>query len=151
MTKVYREKVSSLNNATVSDGRYIYNGNVAADPWRLGATAPGYVVRPNKKAVRRKHSTFNIVSGLFLLAVVSLLYTGNVIAVNQLMKEVNDLSRRYNSIVSGNEVLKAEIARKSSLDRISTMAKEEVGLTNPKEPPVWFEIDQDKLEELTKK
>jgi hypothetical protein len=48
-------------------------------------------------------------------------------------------------------VLKAEIARKSSLDRISLMAKEEVGLTNPKEPPIWFEVDQDKIDELTKR
>ena len=86
-----------------------------------------------------------------MLAALSLLYTGNVIAVNQLMKEVNDLNNRYNSIVSNTEVLKAEIARKSSLDRISLMAKEEVGLTNPKEPPVWFEVDQDKIDELTKR
>jgi len=48
-------------------------------------------------------------------------------------------------------VLKAEIARKSSLDRISTMASQDVGLTNPKEPPVWFEVDDEKLQELTKK
>ena len=132
----------------VSDGRYIYNGNVVSDQ---PASVPIRETRPNRKAVRRKHSTFNIVSGLFLLAALSLLYTGNVIAVNQLMKEVNDLNNRYNSIVSNTEVLKAEIARKSSLDRISLMAKEEVGLTNPKEPPVWFEVDQDKIDELTKR
>jgi hypothetical protein len=61
------------------------------------------------------------------------------------------LNNRSNTIISGNEVLKAEIARKSSLDRISTMASQEVGLTNPKEPPVWFEVDDEKLQELTKK
>lgn len=148
MAKVYREQTSSLNTSTVSDGRYIYNGNVVSDQH---AAASGNAVQSNKRVARRKHSTFNIVSGLFLLAAASLLYTGNVIAVNQLMKEVNDLNNRYNSILSNNEVLKAEIARKSSLDRISTMAKEEVGLTNPKEPPVWFEVDQGKIDELTKK
>jgi hypothetical protein len=148
MARVYRENASSSNHATVSDGRYIYNGDVAAEPHVVRSTQ---TARFNTKAVRRKHSTFNIVSGLFLLAAASLLYTGNVIAVNQLMKEVNDLNNRYNSIVSGNEVLKAEIARKSSLDRISTMAIQEVGLTNPKEPPVWFEIDEDKLQEMIKR
>lgn len=148
MARTYREQSPSLNNATVSDGRYIYNGDVVADP-RIAPSSQ--TLRSNKKAVQRKHSTFNIVSGLFLLAVASLLYTGNVIAVNQLMKEVNDLNNRYNTIISGNEVLKAEIARKSSLDRISTMASQEVGLTNPKEPPVWFEVDEEKLQELTKK
>jgi len=148
MARIYREHTSPLSTSTVSDGRYIYNGNVVSGQQ---AAAPSNEIRQNRKAVRRKHSTFNIVSGLFLLAALSLLYTGNVIAVNQLMKEVNDLDNRYNSIVSNTEVLKAEIARKSSLDRISLMAKEEVGLTNPKEPPVWFEVDQDKIEELTKK
>ena len=148
MARIYSEHTSPLSTSTVSDGRYIYNGNVISGQH---AAASNNEVRQNRKAVRRKHSTFNIVSGLFLLAALSLLYTGNVIAVNQLMKEVNDLNNRYNSIVSNTEVLKAEIARKSSLDRISLMAKEEIGLTNPKEPPVWFEVDQDKIDELTKK
>lgn len=148
MARVYGEQGSELQSSTVSDGRYIYNGNVVSSRQAAGTTPMN---RPNKKAVRRKHSTFNIVSGLFLLAALCLLYTGNVIAVNQLMKEVNDLNNRYNAIISNNEVLKAEIARKSSLDRISTMAKEDLGLTNPKEAPIWFEVDQDKVDELTKR
>jgi len=148
MGKDYRERASELNAPTVSDGRYIYNGGVASEPMGF---SPNPARKTNKRAVHRKHSTFNIVSGLFLIAAACLLYTGNVIAVNQLMKEVNDLSVRYNAIASNNEVLKAEIARKSSLDRISTMAKDELGLINPKEPPVWFEVDQDKVDELTKK
>lgn len=148
MAKVYREQASQLNTPTVSDGRYIYNGNVVSEPQNVVLDSTR---KTNKRAIRRKHSTFNIVSGLFFLAATSLLYTGNVIAVNQLMKEVNDLNVRYNAIMSNNEVLKAEIARKSSLDRIGTMAKEELGLTNPKEPPVWFEVDQDKVDELTKR
>jgi cell division protein FtsL len=127
--------------------RQIYNGDVMVDPQ---ATAPADAIRPNKRAEKRKHSTFNIVGALFLLAVVSLLYTSNVIAVNQLAKEVNDLTNRYNSIVSANEVLKAEINRKSSLDRIGTLATG-LGMTNPKEAPVWIEIDRDKIDELTGK
>ena len=148
MAKSYFDHASALNAPTVSEGRYIYNGNVLSQPHAAGRNI---AEKANRKAVQRKHSTFNIVGGLFLLAAISLLYTGNVIAVNQLMKEVNDLTNKYNALVSNNEVLKAEIARKSSLDRISTMAKDELGLTNPKEPPVWFEVDQDKIEELTKK
>jgi cell division protein FtsB len=147
MAKNYRERASQLNAPTVSDGRYIYNGSVASEAERF---SPDQARKTNKRTVQRKHSTFNIVSGLFLLAAACLLYTGNVIAVHQLMKDVNDLNTRYNAIASNNEVLKAEIARKSSLDRISTMAKDELGLINPKEPPVWFEVDEDKVEELTK-
>ena len=148
MARAYDGHASSINASTVSDGRYIYNGDVVADH---PVSGPQREVLANRRAVRRKHSTFNIVSGLFLLAALSLLYTGNVIAVNQLMKEVNDLNNRYSTIVSNTEVLKAEIARKSSLDRISLTAKEELGLTNPKEPPVWFEVDQDKVDEVAKK
>ncbi|MDE3057701.1 MAG: septum formation initiator family protein [Bacteroidota bacterium] len=134
-----------LPDAAEQHDRQIYNGDMIADPQD---SVPGYAVRPNKKAARRKHSTFNIVGALFLLAVVSLLYTSNVIAVNQLAKEVNDLTNRYNTIISANEVLKAEINRKSSLDRISALATE-LGMTNPKEAPVWIEIDRDKVDELT--
>jgi cell division protein FtsB len=148
MARAYNGNASSINASTVSDGRYIYNGDVVSDQ---PVSGPQREVRANRKTVRRKHSTFNIVSGLFIVAALSLLYTGNVIAVNQLMKEVNDLNNRYNTIVSNTEVLKAEIARKSSLDRIGLTAKEELGLTNPKEPPVWFEVDQDKVDEVTRK
>jgi len=147
MAKDFRQGSAQLTAPTVEDGRYIYNGGIASVPQSYPSAGP----RPaNRKAVRRKHSTFNIVGALFILAAACLLYTGNVIAVNQLMKEVNDLTVRYNTIASNNEVLKAEIARKSSLDRIGTMAKDELGLVNPKEPPVWFEIDQDKVDDLTK-
>ena len=148
MARDAREHSPAPTSATVSDGRYIYNSNVVGDQRDAASEQPN---RANRKAVQRRHSTFNIVSGLFLIATASLLYTGNVIMVNQLMKEVNDLNNRCNAIVSGNEVLRAEIARKSSLDRISTLATEEVGLTNPKEPPVWFEVDEEKIQELAKK
>lgn len=137
-------RTPAIFDDTEPNDRQIYNGNVIADPQ---GTAPSYAIRPNKKAVKRKHSTFNIVGALFLLAIASLLYTSNVIAVNQLAKEVNDLTNRYNSIVSANEVLKAEINRKSSLDRIGSLASG-LGMTNPKEAPVWIEIDHDKVDEL---
>ena len=148
MAKGYAQQTSRLDSPTVSDGRYIYNGNYLAQPRTQAQNAPA---RTNRRTVQRKHSTFNIVGGLFLVAATALLYTGNVIAVHQLMKDVNDLTTRYNTIASNNEVLRAEIARKSSLDRISSMAKDDLGMSNPKEQPVWFEVDQDKVEELTKK
>jgi cell division protein FtsB len=83
-----------------------------------------------------------------LIATAALLYVGNVIAVNNLAKEVNDLQSKHNQIVSTNEVIKAEINRKASLERISLMAQEKLGMTNPKEAPVWFEIDPEKETEV---
>jgi len=143
MAKLTRDDLPPARS-TVADGRYIYNVPVAADPQK---STPGYVAWSNKKTALRKHSTFNIVGALFGLAVVSLLYTSNVITVNQLAKEVNDLNDRYTKIISANELLKAEINRKSSLDRINRIATDDLGMVNPKEAPVWFEIDPEQLEE----
>jgi cell division protein FtsB len=144
MAKITLENIPEARSR-VADGRYIYNTPIANDPQ---TSAPGYAVRPNKKTSSRKHSTSNIVGALFGLAVVSLLYTSNVITVNQLAKEVNDLNDRYAKIVSANELLKAEINRKSSLERINRIATEDLGMVNPKEAPVWFEIDTEQLEEI---
>ena len=101
--------------------------------------------------LRKKTKTSNIVATFFGIAIVCLLYVGNVIAVNNLAKELNDLNMRYNSILSMNEVLKAEIARKASLERISLMAQEKLGMMNPKDQPVWFEVSTEKLEEVKEK
>ncbi|MDD8018222.1 MAG: septum formation initiator family protein, partial [Bacteroidota bacterium] len=116
------------------------------------ARVPGYAVRPPaRKITKRKVKTTNVVGVMILVAIVALFYVGNVIAVNNLAKEVNDLRIRHNQIVSMNEVLKAEINRKSSLDRISLLAQEQLGMSNPKEAPVWFEVDREKEAELLKK
>ncbi len=130
---------------TTADGRYIYNGGLAEEDRKLANGGPAGT---NRRTVRRKHSTFNIVGALFGTAVVCLLYTSNVIAVHQLAKEVNDLTSKYNAILSANEVLKVEINRKSNLERISALAASETGLTNPTEPPIWFEVDEHRLDDL---
>ncbi len=130
--------------------RQIYNNAIAVtfDPQ---ATVPGYAVpRQNVRRVntKKRTKTSNIVGILFLVATVALLYVGNVIAVNNLAKEVNDLNARHNQIISTNEVIKAEINRKASLERISLMAQEKLGMTNPKEAPIWFEVDPEKEIEI---
>jgi len=131
------------------DDRQFYNSGIAiaADPQ---SSAPGYAVRQNVRTSqsRKKTKTSNIVGLLFLIAVVAVLYVGNVIAVNNLAKEVNDLNARYMKITSTNEVIKAEINRKASLERISLMAQEKLGMVNPQEPPVWFRVDDERLSEI---
>lgn len=69
--------------------------------------------------------------------------SANVIAVNNLAKEVNDLNMKHNQILRTN-VIKAEINWKASLERISLMAQEKLGMVNPKEAPTWFEVDGEK-------
>lgn len=133
--------------------RQFYN-NAIALPVDPQAANPGYAV--TKQNVRRVNTkkrtkTSNVVGILFLIAAIALFYVGNVIAVNNLAKEVNDLNAKHNQIISTNEVIKAEINRKASLERISLMAQEKLGMINPKEAPVWFEVDPEKEMEVKEK
>jgi len=121
--------------------RYIFSG----DPQERVA---GYVVRPNKRGVRRKLSTFNVIVALFVCAAAIILYIGNVIEVNRLALEVNQLQSRHNKIMNSNEALRAEISRKSSLERIGKIATEELRMKYPNGQAIWFDIDLEKLEEL---
>ena len=135
------------------DDRQIYN-NAINIPLYSQSNSSGYAIpRQNVRRVntKKRTKTSNIVGSLFLIATVALLYVGNVIAVNNLAKEVNDLNTKYNQIISTNEVIKAEINRKASLERISLMAQEKLGMTNPKEAPVWFDVDPEKEIEVKEK
>ncbi len=150
----------SFHNSTIDvvempkfNDRLIYN-NAMPLPLHPQGITPGYALpRENVRRVntQKRAKTSNIVGILFLIATAALFYVGNVIAVNNLAKEVNDLNARYNQIISTNEVIKAEINRKASLERISLMAQEKLGMTNPKEAPVWFEVDPDKEIEVKEK
>jgi cell division protein FtsL len=129
----------------VADDRRIYTGGLASDPDMLAQRA---APKKNRKTVHRRHSTFNIVGLLFGIAVICLLYTSNVIAVNQLAKEVNDLKEKHTALVNQNGMIQADIKRKSTRSRIAVLATEQLGMVDPSEPPGWFEVDEQKLENL---
>ncbi|NUN69929.1 MAG: hypothetical protein HUU02_09495 [Bacteroidetes bacterium] len=132
------------------DDRQIYNNALGA-AGEIPQAHPGYALpKQNVRRVnaKKRTKTSNIVGILFLTATVALLYVGNVIAVNNLAKEVNDLNARHSQIISTNEVIRAEINRKASLERISLMAQEKLSMVNPKEAPVWFEMDREKVNEV---
>ncbi|MBX2990760.1 MAG: septum formation initiator family protein [Bacteroidetes bacterium] len=126
--------------------RRIYNG----DPQ---SKIPGYAVRPeNKKVERRKRrSTFNIVTALFLAAIAIVVYIGNIITVNQLVVEVHQLQTRYDKISNSNNVLKAEINRKSGWESIGNTAKTRLGLTHPEKRAQAFDVDERKLNKFSNK
>jgi len=124
--------------------RYVYGDSSAS-------SAPRFVVRPNKKVVGRKVSTFSIIVLLFGFGFAIVSYIGNIIAVNGLAAEVNQLQAHYDKIVNGNAVLKAEINRKSGWERIGKIASEQVGLRYLKEQPTLFDVDDDMMEQARKK
>lgn len=153
MAKSFQNNPLGIVDMPKFNDRQIYN-NVITMPHDLQANVSGYALpRQNVRRVNTKYrtKTSNIVGVLFIVATVALLYVGNVIAVNNLAKEVNDLNMRYNQIISTNEVIKAEINRKASLERISLMAQEKLGMTNPKEAPSWFEVYSEKEIEVKEK
>jgi cell division protein FtsL len=136
----------SPQSAASTDRRYIYSG----DPQDK---IPGYAIRPRNTtaAGTRKRATFNIVAALFLIAIVSVAYVSNILAVNQLTVEVNRLEQQYEKIENANKVLKAEINRKSAWERIGNVATQQLGLQYPKERPEQLEIDASRLEKFQDK
>jgi len=91
---------------------------------------------------KRRSSTFNTMAALFLAAVAIVLYISNIIAVNRLAVEVNDLQQKYAAVLNGNEILRAEINRRSSLERIGKIANEQLGLQHPEQQPQVLDVDE---------
>jgi cell division protein FtsL len=85
-------------------------------------------------------------AGLFLAAVGIILYISNIIAVNRLVVEVNDLQQKYAAVMNENEILRAEVNRRASLERIGKIATEKLGLQHPKEQPQTLEVDESLVE-----
>jgi cell division protein FtsL len=115
--------------------RYVYGDTP-------GSTRPQYAIRPNKKAVGRKVSTFYLIVVLFSLGVGIVAYINNIIVVNRLAAENNQLQTQYDKVTNTNAVLKAEINRKSGWERIGKIAGEQVGLHYAKEQPELFDVDE---------
>jgi cell division protein FtsL len=125
----------------------VYGGTMPPPSAEVQAQGLGAPPR-NRKFAKRKISTFNIILLLFGAAAVIVLYISNIIAVDRLMMEINRLQQQHARILSEQEILKAEVNRLSSLERINRKAAEELGLVNPKEPPVWIDVDREKIREI---
>lgn len=124
--------------AEPADQRFVYNGETIT---------PGIdpAIRTNRPVRHRHRSPFKsmfIVLGISLLIV---FYIWNKIRVQQLTVEITEIQNQYQKLTAVNESLKAEITRKSRLERIEQIAVEQLKMTYPKEQPVWFEIDTTKL------
>jgi cell division protein FtsL len=120
----------------VKERRLLYNGG-DSETTRPNEPAHGGLSFP-----KRRSSTFNTMATLFLAAVAIVLYISNIIAVNRLAVEVNDLQQKYAAVQNGNEILRAEINRRSSLERIGKIAGEQLGLEHPKQQPGVLDVDE---------
>lgn len=125
----------------------VYNGTI--DPL-INNAAP--VNMPQelryRKQRKRRVSPFTIVLFLIGCAVSSVLYIGNILAVGRLMVQINQLQIKHNQILNEQELLKAQINRLSGLERIQQLAHDQLGLRNPRQLPVWIEIDPERINEV---
>jgi len=145
MAKKLAEDVQELVKVAQSDvparaHRYVYSEPSAS-------RRPGYAIRPNKKAVGRKVSTFYLITLLFGFGVAIVGYINNIIVVNRLSAETNQLQVQYDKVINVNAALKAEIDGKSERDRIVKIAVDRVGLREPKDPPTLFDVDSELMEQ----
>jgi cell division protein FtsB len=102
----------------------------------------------NKKQTKRRISPFTIVLLLLGGAVSSVLYIGNILTVGHLMVQINLLQIQHQQILNEQELLKAQINRLSGLERIQHLAHDQLGLQNPKQLPIWIEIDPERINEV---
>lgn len=130
-----------------ADGPIIYGGTMPSPSSQDDFARLAQGAR-NGKIRRRKVSPFNLMLMLIGSAIAIVLYISNVIAVQQLVREVDALQTRYQQIMNEQEVLKAQINRMSSLERIRKMAEDDLGLRNPKDTPRWIQVDGEKVREI---
>ena len=86
--------------------------------------------------------------GLLVFAVAIVLYIGNIIAVEQLMRDIGQLEARHRRILADQEILRAQVNRMSSLDRIQKMAEDQLQLKLPTVAPQWITVDSNRIEEV---
>jgi cell division protein FtsL len=141
-TMMRKRHTGSESTVTATpERRYIYTGDNRP-------SAPGYVVRPNRRATRRRISTFNIILLLLAFGVSIVLYVNNIITVNRLVVEIDQMQQKYNAIQNINAALQAEVTQKAALERVGGIAREQLKMQYPAEQPGWIDIDTDNLPEL---
>jgi hypothetical protein len=140
--------VSTISIPKIREARdMVYNGTNTIQS-KETTTPDATPLAINKKQRRRKVSPFTIILILLGGAVASVLYIGNILAVGRLMAQNNQLQMKHRQILNGQELLKAQIDRLSSLDRIQQIARDQLGLQNSKQLPVWIEINPERVNQV---
>ncbi|MBU1299648.1 MAG: septum formation initiator family protein [Bacteroidetes bacterium] len=124
----------SLNDLT-PDPRLVFKGTEKPLPSDV-------MIRKNRPTPKKRPSPIANILIIFTITLLGVFAIKNIVTVNQLADEVNQLRNRYSNIVNANELLHAEINKKASSERITSIAYKEIGMIRPKEQPIWFEIDE---------
>ncbi|MCB0725957.1 MAG: cell division protein FtsL [Ignavibacteria bacterium] len=83
----------------------------------------------SKRQKSKKISIFYFLIMLVITAVITVIYINNSIEVNQLAMGNNELKEQIKKSVESNDLLRSEVERLSSFERIRSIAKEKFELT----------------------
>lgn len=119
----------------------------AAAPPPPPRSHPGYAVRSNRRAVRRRGSAFLVMAAFAGLGVAAVLYVSNALAVNRLADDVNTLRTRLQERTNAARLLQVEIDRLSTLDRVAAAAGR-LGLAHPAAQPAVLPVPEDRVHGL---
>lgn len=145
IVEAYQRRAIERTAPTASSGDLrdtVYSGT-------QGLTSISHVVRPrNRAAVRRNVSPFSVVIALLITAVVSVMYISNIIVVGQLVTRIGELQSRNERLLNEQEMLRAQINRMSSLERIRQMAETDLGMRNSAALPGWLTVSPERVREI---
>jgi cell division protein FtsL len=84
---------------------------------------------------------------LLVAATLAVIYVSNAIAVNDLLAEITSLERERDGVRSDNERLRAELLRLMSVERVTSIAADKLGMTQPAYPPVALPLREGAVQE----
>ncbi len=94
-----------------------------------------YYDKDNNRDDENKPSRFKYLMYVFLFSLLMILYVANVIKVKSLLKEERKLGKELDKIENENQLLKTEIIRLESPERITRLAINKLGMVKPDAPP----------------
>lgn len=103
------------------------------DSSRTSTSQP--VVSKTRAAGRRPARRWLTAALLFVAASLAVAYIANAIAVNNLVESIASLERERDAVRSDNESLRGQLVRMMSVERVTALAKQRIGLISPERPP----------------
>ncbi len=90
----------------------------------------------SQAAPRLMERRWAVLGGMVLSAMVVVLFVSNVLRVGKLTEEMERMKKEHQRLVHQNELLRGEIIRLQSPERITTVAKTRLGLVPASSAPV---------------
>ncbi|MBI5324998.1 MAG: hypothetical protein HZB41_06985 [Ignavibacteriae bacterium] len=91
---------------------------------------------------KKRISRWKLFGLILFSAILMVLYVSNVLYVDSQLEEMQAMKKIYNSYRNGNELLKTEIIKLESADRIIPYAENVLGMLKPDKPPKVLQSDE---------